>query len=130
MDDTKTHIEEWYIIFTATTLKHWIFRFIDSELQHCYAVKESEGGEFWIVLDSKNAFTQVKLVAKSIHPHIRSMSPDGVVLKVRAKINPSLNRHTLCILNCVELVKSVLGIKAFWCWTPKQLYKRLACQQT
>ena len=126
MDTSDNHIQYWYVIFRKTTLKHWIFRWLDKEFQHVYAVKESPGGEFWMVVDGKNSCTNIELLSKVDYPHIRCLEPDSVILLTRCIINPSNYRHTLCIFNCVEVVKSVLGIRAFWCITPYQLYKRLA----
>ena len=126
MDTSDNHIQYWYVIFRRTTLKHWIFRWLDKEFQHCYAVKESPGGEFWMVVDGKNSCTNIELLSRVDYPHIRCLEPDSVILLTRCIINPSNYRHTLCIFNCVEVVKSVLGIRAFWCITPYQLYKRLA----
>ena len=125
MDVSTKYIEHWYVIFRPTTLKHWIFRWLNPHFQHVYAVKESPGGEFWIVVDAKNSFTQVRMLSKMDYPHIRLLEPDSVILSIRAIINPDNYRYTLCLFNCVEVVKSVLGIRAFWCWTPYQLYKRL-----
>ena len=126
MDTSDNHIQYWYVIFRKTTLKHWIFRWLDKEFQHVYAVKESPGGEFWMVVDGKNSCTNIELLSKVDYPHIRCLEPDSVILLTRCIINPSNYRHTLCIFNCVEVVKSVLGIRSFWCITPYQLYKRLA----
>jgi len=125
MDATDKHIEHWYVIFKPSDLKHWIFNWLNPEFQHCYAVKESPGKEFWIIVDGKNCSTDVRLESKLDYPHIRCLAPDSVILSIKAIIHPENYRYTLCIFNCVELVKSVLGIKAFWCWTPYQLYKGL-----
>ncbi len=125
MDTTDKHIVNWYVIFRKTSLKHWVFKWLDSEIQHCYAVKESPGGEFWLKVDAKNSLTEVELLSKVDYPHIRCIAPDSVILSVRAKIDVESYRYTFCVFNCVEVVKSLLGIRAFWCWTPHQLYKRL-----
>ena len=125
MDQSTKHIEQWHVIFTKTTLKHWIFRWLDSEINHVYAVKESPGGEFWIIVNAKNCHTDITLESKMDYPHIRLLAPDSVILSIRAIIRPENYRYTLCVFNCVEVVKSLLGIKAFWCWTPQQLYTRL-----
>ena len=126
MDESINHTVKWYVIFRKTKLKHWVFKWLDSEFQHVYAVKESPGGEFWIVLDGKNSCTEVTLLSKIDYPHIRCIEPNSIILSIRAIIHPESYRYTLCVFNCVELVKSVLGIKGFWCWTPYQLYKRLS----
>lgn len=125
MDDTINPVHHWYVVFKPSPLKHWIFKWLDPQFQHVYAVKESPGGEFWMVVDAKNSVTEVELLSKADYPHIRCIAPDSVILSIKAIINPNNYRYTLCVFNCVEVVKSLLGIKAFWCWTPYQLYKRL-----
>lgn len=125
MDQGDKVIEHWYIVFTGSKLTHWVFSLLDREFQHCYAVKESPGGEFWIIIDSNSSYTDVTIKNMADYPHIRALVPNGVILPIRAIMDPTSYRYTLCVFNCVELCKSLLGIKDFWCWTPYQLYKRL-----
>ena len=125
MDESPQVAVNWYIIFRKSPLKHWVFRFLDSEIQHCLAVRESDGGQFWIIVNSTNSYTDVNMVSKLDYPHIRLLEPDSVILSIRAIIQPDNYRYTLCVNNCVEMCKSLLGIRAFWIWTPYQLYKRL-----
>ena len=125
MDESEKVIVNWYIIFKKSPLKHWIFRWLNPEIQHCYAVRESEGGQFWIIINSMNSHTDVRMESKLDYPHIRLLAPDSVILSIRAIIRPENYRYTLGINDCVETCKGVLGIKAFWVWTPYQLYKRL-----
>ena len=126
MEQAGDTIQRWYIVFRPTKLKHWVFKWLDPCFQHCYAVKESAGGEFWIIVDSKNCYTDVRIASKIDYPHIRCLAPDSVILSVKAIIDPDKYRYTLCLFNCVEMCKAVLGIKSFWVFTPYQLYKRLS----
>ena len=125
MDKADKTIEEWYVVFTKTKLRHWVFNYLQPEFQHCYAVKSSPGGEFWIIVDSKNSYTDVTIKSKMDYPHIRELAPNCVILSIKAIMDPTDYRYTLCVFNCVEVVKALLGIRSFWCWTPYQLYKRL-----
>jgi len=125
MDPITNITEKWHIIFRGSEYKHWLFNWLQPEFQHCYAVKESPGGEFWIVVNNTAVHTDVQLKSKLDYPHIRLLAPDCVILTIQAIIRPDNNRHPFCVFNCVEMCKSLLGIKAFWCWTPYQLYKRL-----
>jgi len=125
MDQSEGIYTEWYMVFTSSALDHWLINRLDPYFQHCYAVKESPGGQFWIIIDSRNAYTEVRMESKLDYPHIRVLCPDCTILPVRAKINPKQNRHTFCVINCVEICKSLLGIRSFWTWTPKDLYRYL-----
>lgn len=126
MDNDNPLAREWFIVFRKTGLKHWIFRWLDSELQHCYAVTRSEGGLLWIIADGKNSYMQIRTESTDVYPTVRDMEPNGVILRVNAIIDPNKFRWSPCLFTCVDVCKSILGIKDFWCWTPYQLYKRLS----
>lgn len=115
-----------YVVFKKTELKHWVYDLLDPCFQHCYTVESSEGGQFWIITDSKIEYLSVRIEAKSVYPTVRDLCPDSVILSTKVIIKPNSYRYTLCVFNCVEVVKAVLGIRSFWCWTPYQLYKRLS----
>lgn len=46
-------------------------------------------------------------------------------VKVIVDIDTKVDRGHLCRFNCVEVVKSLIGMKSFWTFTPYQLYKKL-----
>ena len=125
MDPNDPLREKWFIVFRGSKLNHWLMPYLQPHFQHCYAVKESPGKEFWMIVDGKSSCTEVRLESKRHYPHIRLLCPDCIILPIKAKINPDKNRWSLCVFNCVEQVKALLGIKAFWLWTPYQLYRYL-----
>ena len=126
--NTET-IEEYYIVFTGSNHNNWMVRLLKSPFQHVYAIKLSPGGCFWTIIDPRATHTAVTTVPFGDFPHIRTMTNDlDVVLKVRVNIKRN-ERWTFCVINCVEIVKSLLGIRAFWIFTPYQLYKYLRSQQ-
>ena len=100
-------------------------RFLDESFKHVYAIKKSPGGQFWIIVDPVSSHTSVDLLPVLEYPHIRTLVKENdVVLSVRAIIDEK-ERWTLCVINCVEIVKALLGIRAFGVITPKQLYHYL-----
>ena len=51
---------------------------------------------------------------------------EGVTfVNVVATIDLRKDRGHICRINCVEIIKSFLGINSFFTFTPYQLYKRL-----
>lgn len=117
--------EEYYIVFTASKHNNWMVRLQKAPFQHVYAVKKSLGQQFWIVINPLSSYTSVNIHPVSEYPTIRSLVDCGdIVVKVKAFID-SKDRYTLCVFNCVEVVKSLLGIRNFWLFTPYQLYKHL-----
>lgn len=118
----KKITQEYYIVFTGTKHDHWMVKHLKSPFQHVYALKKSEGGMFWIKIDPTSSATLITMHSVEDFPHIQTMiSRDDVVLNVKAIISEK-ERWTFCIINCVEIVKSLLGIRAFWVWTPRQLH--------
>lgn len=127
LDKTTATIEDYFIIFTNTRHKHWLLKRLRNKFQHVFAVKKSAGGEFWIVINPIISHTHVSIVPISHYPTIGALLFDpanSVVIPVTAKITDN-ERYTLCVFNCVEVIKSLLGIRAFWTWTPYQLYRYL-----
>lgn len=123
MDINPPLINEYYVVFTSSKHTSWMVRWQRPSFQHVYVVKKSEGGYFWIKVDPRSAATDVTTHLVSEYPHIRCLiKPDDVVLKVKCVIKEQ-ERWTLCVINCVEVVKSLLGIRSFWTFTPWQLYK-------
>ena len=127
MDKAASSVEDYYIIFTGSTHNHWLIKRLRKPFQHVFAVKKSPGGRFWIIINPLITHTHIDIIAVSQFPTIGTLLIDpesSVVIPVTATITAK-ERHTLCIFNCVEVVKSLLGMRAFWIWTPYQLYKRL-----
>jgi hypothetical protein len=116
-------VEDYFIVFTLSTHKHWLIKRLRKPFQHVFAVKRSPGGRFWIIISPLISHTLVDMVSVKDYPSIYSLvPPEAIVVKYTTKIKDK-ERYTLCIINCVEIVKSLLGIRAFWVWTPYQLYK-------
>lgn len=100
-------------------------KWLKPDFSHVYAMKKSPGGQFWIVINPLLACLESELLCVDQYPHPRSFAGIGaIVIPVRAIIKEK-PRWTLCVFNCVEVIKALLGIRAFWVWTPYQLYKYL-----
>ena len=120
MNPSKDIEQDWYVVFTKSKLKHWIFRFINPDFQHCYMVREDMG--LWVIIDSSNAHTTVKTELVDDYPHIRVLCPDSVILPVTVKIKGDSYKWHLGINSCVDVCKGCLGIDRWLIWTPYQLY--------
>ena len=116
--------EEWYLVFTEAKFDHWIWRIVDRDMGHVYAVKDLNPSQ-WLVIQPRVNIVEVRILLKCKYPVIRAMTnPEDKVLKVVAKAQNKA-RGTLNWFNCVEQVKALVGINSFWTFTPKQLYKGL-----
>lgn len=120
----------WHIVFTKSNYKYWIFRWIHPDYQHCYAVKSSPGDQYWIVVDGKHSHTAAEIYPKELAPTVKDLVEDYTnIITIRVSYDILKPVHQLSVLSCVDVVKGLLGIRAFWCWTPKQLFTRLQNEQ-
>ena len=118
-------IVAWYIVFTRASELRGVMRFLKRDFTHVYAMRKSEGGQFWIIVDPMFSHLKCTLELVDDYPHPRCYTGStAIILPVKAFIGTD-SRWTLCIFNCVEVVKALLGIRRFWIWTPYQLYQYL-----
>ncbi len=114
-----------FVIFTQSSYKHWAMKFFYRPISHCYVMVKSEGGHFWQIIDPTVSHLDINIKFVEDYPHPRQYAGDkAVIVPVRAYIDPK-PRWGLCFFTCTEVVKSLLGIKSFWTFTPFQLYKYL-----
>ena len=125
MDLKPTLTVDWFIIFTRSRYKFWALKWIEKDFSHVYAMKKSPGGQFWIVVNPLLACLDCELLCVEQYPHPRLFAGDGVIILPVRAITKDVPRWTFCVFNCVEVIKAILGIRAFWVWTPWQLYKYL-----
>lgn len=130
MEQVHKIIEDYYIVFTESKSQYWFVKMLNPRFQHVLAIKKSAGGRFWIVINPLFPYTLVDIMTVIDYPDIIMLLKEHkykTVMRVKTNII-NKPRHTLCIINCVEIIKSLLGIRAFWIWTPYQLYKYLKKQ--
>jgi hypothetical protein len=115
---------EWYVVFSRAKYSHWVFRFVDRDMGHVYAIQELNDYQ-WLVVQPHTNMTQTKIMLKCQYPSIYDLidTEDKLVkVKVRQseKVRGGLNWFT-----CVEQIKALLGIDSPLTLTPTQLYKGL-----
>lgn len=117
-------IEEWYICFGGECEKHWVQKILKPGFFHCWAFKLSPGGQFYITVNATRSHTDIDLLPVTSE-NFAELTKGYKFVKVIVNIDVQKDRGHLCRFNCVEQVKSLIGLSEFWTWTPYQLYKRL-----
>ncbi len=117
-------IEEWHVGFKDVPNKHWVQRFLKDGFRHSYAFKESPGGQFLIVVEPMRSHIDIDVVPNN-KENLAKMTNCNKLVRVIVKYDLTKDRGHFCRFNCVEAVKSLLGMKSFLTFTPWQLYKRL-----
>ena len=91
--------------------------------RHCYAMKLTEGENFWHIVNPRTSHIDVTQELVYLYPHPRVYAaPDAILLNVTARIDTDRVRGKICLFNCVEVVKGLLGIDSPLTLTPYQLY--------
>ncbi len=115
---------EWYLIFSEAKYDHWIWRFVDKDIGHVYAVKSLNDYQ-WLVVQPRVNMTDMHILLKSQYPVIRAIADkDDKIIKAKVNVKPKV-RGLLNWFTCVEQVKALIGVRSFWTITPKQLYNGL-----
>ena len=125
MNNLETNIsEDWYIVFIESTYDSWFMRRLQPGFKHVYAMKKTEAGNFWQIVDPLRPHLKVYQELVSMYPHPRAFAgPDAIILPITANIDRAGKVGTLSIFTCVDVVKALIGIRAPLVFTPWQLYK-------
>lgn len=125
MNQSVKETVRYYLMFTVSTSKHWVFRWLDSDIQHVYAMTLSPAGQFWIVVDPLMSHLRPTLLPVSEFPYPYVYDPGAIIIPVTSIINLDNVVHGIGLFSCVSIVKALLGIKNRFILTPYQLYTYL-----
>lgn len=118
-------VEEWTLCFKDPDKHHWVQRFLMKGFRHCYAFKLSPGGQFYVIIDPARSHTHVHL-APANDEIFTQLTKNVKFVTIINTIDLNTDRSTFCRFNCVEVIKSLIGLKSFWTFTPYQLHKRVS----
>ena len=116
---------EYYVVFgkAKMVMPFWL----DRDFQHCYVVRK-EYGKIWTVIEDTKTHLDIHPYLVEDYPDLKDLvGKDKIFVRVNRKIKDSYRGH-ICLFNCVEVVKAILGIRKLTIFTPKQLYRYLLCQ--
>ena len=115
-----------HIVFQKSAYKHWIFKLLHPEFQHCYAIKSSRGGHYWTVVNQRRSGLEFETEPKDLYPTVRDYAgKDAKIVTIKVEHSERTKILHISMLSCVDICKAALGVRAFFIWTPYQLYKRL-----
>ena len=104
-------------------------KWLKDGFRHCY-IARNEYGKVWTVIQDTMYHLDVRTFLVDEYPTIRDLAgPNAHFVPVEYNIKKRHRGH-LCLFNCVEVVKAVLGIKKPFILTPHQLYRHLYDQRT
>lgn len=115
------------VVFTDA--RHlWSARLLKPGFRHCFVVVDK--GSCWLLQDPLAHYTDISVLAAAPGHEIAEfylglgyrVAPTFVRNAVRRPLPPAL-------FTCVEAVKRILGLRAWWIVTPFQLFKHLTKDQ-
>jgi hypothetical protein len=125
VEEKYSDVKEFWIGFRSG--KYSICRCFKTGFQHTYVLTKS--GDNWVELNPRNHALEVFVLPFPIGSNVPELLVRDhghrflyVKVKQKRRSNPSYNIFRT--IQCVNVVKYMLGIKLF-CFTPYQLYKRL-----
>jgi hypothetical protein len=114
----------YFVVCAAGTVDHWWNRFLQPHFHHAYLLIWE--GAVWLHVDP--AMDRTRVVILDLFDgfeHPREWIDDPTATIIEAWPEPERDRFRVpwifSPLTCVEGVKACLGIRKFWCFTPRQL---------
>ena len=109
---------KYYVVFSRSISKRWYLRLLNRYFRHVTLLRRSDCGEHWIYIGTQGGNVWVDTFP---YCNIRDVFRDDTIFEYWsvAREKPTLR---FWHLNCVEFVKSVLGIRSWRVITPLQLY--------
>jgi len=108
---------EGVVVFRDSDSKHWIMKYLKPGFRHCYICVKCGG--HYIAVNGIDSFTDLAIIENLEE----ITNKTDKILQFSSKININFYRGGLNWFNCVEVVKSHMGIKSLTTFTPYQLYK-------
>lgn len=107
---------------------HWWDLFLRRGYAHCFLLIWDEC--VWIAVHPTQSITEVSLVmpykGEFANPKEWLLDPKATVVEAELEWSDSMRvPWVISPVTCVEVIKSVLGIRRFWLWTPYQLQRYL-----
>lgn len=110
---------EWWLLYRDVS-SGWWWNWLKPGYQHVQAIQRI--GPYWLRVDPHLEFTDIDLVRSDAPPH--QLVQGCIVQRVVALRRLQRMRVPLILApaTCVEMVKELLGIRAWWMLTPWQLF--------
>lgn len=119
LETAHTFPVEWWLVYSDTDRPHWWNRWLHRSFRHVQAYRRD--GRIWLAYLPTAEFVDVNVLrtdeqpwpSSAISQRVVALRPEGV-MRSRCFVGP---------ITCVEHVKALLGIRAWFVRTPYQLYR-------
>lgn len=117
----KWPVDWWLVYSDMDDQTHWQSRVFRRGFQHVKAVRRD--GRIWVGVFSTFSFVDVQVIRSDETPW--QMFPGATIQHVVSmrRAEYAMGKFHVGPLTCVDVVKSLLGIRSWWVRTPWQLYQ-------
>lgn len=91
--------------------------------RHCFVVVPS--GDYWILLDGTAGSPRLEVIGGTVDDIAAYYAREKFTILEYQVRTRRLLWWPWMLMNCVGATKAILGIQAWWVWTPWQLYRHL-----
>lgn len=117
-----------YFVVITSGLRYWWDRLLAPKKSHCFLLVWDEF--MWICMNPTLGITELSVITMPdevfAHPDVWLDDDDAVVVEAALQWDERARVPWVWSpVTCVEIVKSCLGIRRFWLWTPRQLERYL-----
>lgn len=119
LDTANRFPVEWWLVYSDTDRPHWWNRWLAPRYRHVSAYRRD--GRVWLAYLPNAEFVDVHILRTDEQPWPQS----AIVQRVVALRREGAVRSRLFLgpITCVEHMKALLGIRAWFLRTPLQLYR-------
>ena len=116
------YTRKYYVVFSDSERKKWWTRWLKKGFRHVHVLRKSDFGEHWILA---NAVGGNIFLDTFPHVDLCNIYKNEVIVEYWSHMHDE-PFFKIAQLNCVEMVKMVLGIRRLSILTPYQLYKHIS----
>lgn len=120
LDTIDRHPVDWWLVYQNSESPRPWMRVLKRGFEHVIALRRD--GRVWVLVSPGFSFVDVQLIRDDMTPW--QMFPQATVQHVVAMRTERLAfEFHIGPLTCVDVAKSLLGIRSWWVRTPWQLFK-------
>lgn len=114
---------DWIIVFSDKERLHLWDLFTSKGFRHCFALRWD--GFNWVLVDPLGSWLEVQVMPYGIDENVPQKMLDLGHKLLYVRKNRSFRIILRGPMTCVNIMKHLIGLRAFWIITPKQLYNYL-----
>jgi len=114
---------DWFVCFVDHGQFHWWDVGTSEGYRHCFAFRWD--GFNWLMVDPLGCWLEIQVLPYGDQDNVPQMMTElghKVIYVRKNRENKFIFRG---LTTCVNMVKHLIGVKAFWVITPRQLYNYL-----